>query len=135
MSVWADHDVETKIVEVLRDVRIHDYYDQHVFGRPFMSAYQLAIALDARFPEVRQALDCPIGGSGIGQRDSLAQYLGRELSRRIGQGEGLPIEGGFVSNMNVESIRYRSHDGTEIVSSLTGTPYDLSMFRLNPAGG
>jgi hypothetical protein len=133
MSTWADHDIETKVVEVLREVPHNN--EQHAFGRPFMTAYQLAIELDRRYPEVRQALARPLGGSGVGEHNSLAQYLGQQLSTRIRDGGiDYPVEGRFVSNMNVESIRYRSHDGSQIVSSLTGTPYDLSMFRLNPVG-
>jgi len=129
MSVWDEQDVEQKVVEVLRDVPLTN--EHHAFGRPFMTAYQLAIALDARFPEVRQALGYPLGGSGVGERNSLAQYLAKQLSDRIRDSDGAhPVQRGFVSSANVLNIKYRSHDGSEIVSSLTGTGYDLSMFRL-----
>jgi hypothetical protein len=132
MSVWDEQDVEHKVVAVLRDVPLTN--EHHAFGRPFMTAYQLAIALDARFPEVRQVLGYPLGGSGVEERNSLAQYLATQLSDRIRDSDGAyPVQGGFVSSVNVLDIRYRSHDGSEIVSSLTGTGYDLSMFRLaNP---
>lgn len=130
MSKWADHDIEAKVVEVLQDVPINN--EHHAFGRPYMTAYQLAIELDRRYPEVRQALGYPLGGSGVGERNSLAQYLAKELSDRIRDGgAAYPVEGGFVSNVSVESIKYHSHDGSEIVSSLTGTGYDLSMFRVS----
>lgn len=132
MSIWENHHVEAGIVDVLRDVPLNN--DAHAFGRPFLTAYQLAIELDRRYPDVRAALGYRLGGAGVGDPNSLAQYLAQQLSRRIGDarsaGASYPIEGGFVSNVNVGSITYRSHDGTEIVSSLTGTGYDLSMFRL-----
>jgi hypothetical protein len=47
-----------------------------------MTAYQLAIELHRRHPQVAAALGQPLGGAGIGQHNSLAQYLPRELSRR-----------------------------------------------------
>lgn len=128
-TTWDEHDVLNKIIEVLRAVHLNNAH--HPFGRPYLTAYQLAIAVDERYPEVRVALGYPIGGTGVGQHNSLAQYLSGELSRRIGANDGAyPVEGAFVSNEHVEEIKYRSHDGSEIVSSLTGTGYDLSMFRL-----
>ena len=80
MSVWEDHDVENKVIAVLTDV--HLVNDYHHFGRPYMTAYQLAIHLHARYPEVAQALGVKVGGAGTGERTSLAQYLSRELSRQ-----------------------------------------------------
>jgi hypothetical protein len=55
MSVWADHEVENKVLAILSDV--HLVNDYHHFGRPYMTAYQLAINLDARYPEVKTALN------------------------------------------------------------------------------
>ena len=81
------------------------------------------------YPNDVQNLGYPVGGEGIGQRNSLAQYLARELSRRIHTGSIRNIEGRFLSNQFLEQISFLF--GNEvIVSSLTDTQYPLSMFRL-----
>jgi hypothetical protein len=132
MSIWSDYDVEAKVVEVLGDV--HPVNDYHHFGRPYVSAYQLAIALDARYPEVAAALGVTIGGAGTGERDSLSQYLARELSRRIKSDAVYPVQGAFISNEAVHELSYDTASGERVTSSLTGTGFDLSLFRLRPSG-
>jgi hypothetical protein len=57
MSVWGEHEVESKINDILRET-LHQ--EAHHFGRPYPSAYQLAIAGDRRWPEVRTALGSPV---------------------------------------------------------------------------
>lgn len=64
----------------------------------------------------------------------MAQYLARELSGRIKRaqstGTDYPVEGAFVSNEHLTSLTYTKADGTQLTSSLTGTGFDLSLFRL-----
>ena len=132
MSIWSDYDVEAKVIDVLGHV--HLVNDYHHFGRPYISAYQVAIALDARYPEVAQALGVRIGGVGTGERDSLSQYLARELSRRIKGDPGYPVQGAFMSNEAVHELSYDTPRGERVTSSLTGTGFDLSLFRLGASG-
>ena len=122
--------MEAKVVEVLAGVPAAD--DSHHFGRPFMSAYQLAIELHRLHPQVAGALGQPVGGADIGQRNSLAQYLARQLSGQIAADPEYPVEGAFISNRDVLELRYRATDGTELRSSLSGSGFELSMFRLRP---
>jgi hypothetical protein len=126
MSVWAELDVLERVQEVLDDVPVGE---PHVFGRPFISAYQLAIEVDRRYPEIREALGTDLGGAGIGARSSFSQYLARELSRRIGADHAYPVEGAFLDNMHVDLLRFRDAGGAPVVSSLTDSGYDLSLFR------
>jgi hypothetical protein len=127
VSIWVDEQVEAKVIEVLNDVPLVN--TAHHFGRPYMSAYQLAIEMHRRYPGVAQALNLPLGGAGTGQQNSLTQYLAKELSRRIRDNPNYPIQGAFISNKDVESLVYTSPDGP-LPSSLTGSGFDLSMFRL-----
>ena len=128
MSVWGDFEVESKITDILREI---PHQEEHHFGRPYLSAYQLAIAVDRRWPEVRTALDNPpVGGLGIGTRNSLAQYLARELSRRIKSGDLTAVEGAFLTDEDLVELVYVESDGRRVTSSLTGSGYDLSLFRL-----
>jgi hypothetical protein len=129
VSLWEQHDLTTKVVEVLGDVHLNA--DEHPFGRPFITAYQLAIALQRRHPNTVQAIGKPVGGAGIGQHNSLAQYLANELSKQIRtRGTDHPVEGGFLSNEDARSMTFADANGEEITSSLVGTGFDLSLFRL-----
>ncbi len=130
MSQWQDLDIETKITSILRD--IPDTASEHHLGRPFLTAYQIAIEFAHRYPEDFARLDYPIGGVGIGQRSSLAQYVARELSRRIKNKEITHIEGGFLSNQHLHDINFEVDGQEELIhSSLTNTNFTLSVFRLN----
>lgn len=128
MSVWEDHDVENKVVAILSEV--HPVNDYHHFGRPYVTAYQVGIHLHARYPRVAQALGVQIGGAGTGERTSLAQYLARELSRRIKSDPHHRVQGAFLSNEAVRELVYETVDGQIVTSSLTGTSFDLSLYRL-----
>jgi hypothetical protein len=134
MSVWARLNILDKVRAVLGDVTIVNPSGHH-FGRPFITAYQLAIKLDDAYPEVADELKVEIGGSGTGKHNSLAQYLAGQLSRRIdGEGAAFPVEGAFLSKDHLKSLQYATADREPITSSLNG--YDTSMFRLraNPSG-
>ncbi len=128
MSKWEDLSIEAHIREILGEV---EYYRQHHFGRPFLTAYQIAIKFNQRFPNEAQELGFQVGGEGIGERNSLAQYLAGQLSQRIMSGKLQDIEGAFISNDDLLEISF-NNGGETIVSSLTSTDFDLSMFRLNP---
>jgi len=127
MSKWRELSIEEKITQILKD--IPDAAPEHHLGRPFLTAYQIAIEFARRHPEDAALLDFPIGGAGTGQRNSLAQYLAGQLSRNISAGRLTGIEGGFLSNQHLNDISF-DVDGEIIHSSLTGTSFTLSMFRL-----
>jgi hypothetical protein len=127
MSNWQDYNFEQKIEMILSDIEY--YKPEHHFGRPFITAYQLAIEFAHRFPADVTRLGYQIGGEGIGERVSLAQYLAHQLSDRIKTGDLANIEGGFLSNNHLSEVLF-DNNGQQIKSSLTKTPFDLSMFRL-----
>jgi len=124
-SLWQEYSIEDKIVQILREVED----EGHHFGRPFLTAYQLAIEFDNRHHNIVTNLGYQVGGAGIGERNSLAQYLALELSRHIRDNPDYPIEGAFISNQDVRELSY-DHGQEVITSSLTGSGYGLSMFRL-----
>lgn len=128
MSKWEDLHIEAHIRGILGEV---EYCREQHFNRPFLTAYQLAIKFARMFQPEAIELDFPIGGEGVGQRNSLAQYLAGQLSQRIEKNEITDIEGAFISNNNLNEISF-DNNGDTIVSSLTNTEYDLSMFRLRP---
>lgn len=125
MSYWEEYNIGDSVNQILVDVE----GDSHHFGRPFLTAYQLAIEFDDRHPDIVARLDKQIGGAGIGEHTSLAQYLALELSRQIRDNPDYPVEGAFISNRYVRELSY-NHNSEIITSSLTGTQYSLSMFRL-----
>lgn len=123
MSEWQDHGIEQKVTDILKSIK----YGDHHFGRPFITAYQLAIEFRRQHPGIMAQL--PVGGLGTGGQSSLAQYLALELSRRIKAGTVTAIEGAFLDDIHLEDISFKGGGGT-IHSSLTGSPYPLSMFRM-----
>lgn len=131
MSEWDVLGIEAKIIEILASVP--DAMDDHHLGRPFLTAYQIAIEFRDQYKAEFDKLDLPIGGSGTGQRTSLSQYLARELSRRIHTDKLPEIEGGFLSNQHLSDISFKvvTESGMDVIhSSLTDSGFTLSMFRL-----
>ena len=130
VSLWEQHRMEERVRRVLEDVHLNNPQGHH-FGRPYLSSYQIAIALDAEDPGLKHGLGKPVGGSGTGAHNSLAQYIGGELSRQIKvQGELHYAEGAFLSNERVQAIAYRGADGSQVLSSLVGTDFDMALFRM-----
>lgn len=127
MSIWGDNQLADKVSQILSTIEYQD--PTHHFGRPYISAYQLAILFAENYPEDYRSIGKLIGGEGIGERTSLAQYLARELSMRIKSGEIDNIEGAFFSNEKLKDIFFTFGD-QEIRSSLTTSGYDLSIFRM-----
>jgi hypothetical protein len=128
MTLWETHGLEEKVRHVLAHVDTHNA--EHHLGRPFMTAYQLAIGLARMYPDTFAKLGMPLGGAGTGERNSLAQYVAGVLSRKIQSDLGYFVEGALLSNQDVETIDYRNASNETVTSSLTGTGFGLSMFRL-----
>lgn len=125
MSIWNDYLIEQRIRDIL-DVRPHR--ENHHFGRPFLTAYQIAISFAEQHRRDMDVIGKEIGGRGTGLSHSLAQYFARELSQRLRAGRLAGIEGRFLHGTHLRTLAYRSPDGD--VESSTGTAADLSMFRL-----
>ncbi|MEU4197930.1 hypothetical protein AB0E69_38960 [Kribbella sp. NPDC026611] len=132
MSAWSDHEVEAKVIQVLSAVPVVNA-DGHHYGKAFVTTYQLAIKLDQRYPELKGQLGRKLGGMGTGEHVSLSQYLGKQLSAQIKKhGDAYPIEGAFLSGLALTELSFKTADGEALVSSVTGTGYDLSLFRKRP---
>ena len=128
-SFWTDNDLGRLITERLREAAAGD--DDHHFGVPFMTAYQLAILIKARQPTVFESFDHPIGGTGSDDHIGFAQYLARQLSQRIDSGQIDNIEGRFLSYENVQRLEF--DDAGDTVVASTGNPH-VSMFRYHDPG-
>jgi len=125
MTMWKDILFEKSVREILQGVK---YDPAHHFGRPFLTAYQIAIEFSLRYPEDFKRIDLDVGGKGKGKHSSLAQYIARQLSVKIKSGILPDIEGRFISNTHLQKILF-NHGGETVESSLTDTQHDLSMYR------
>lgn len=133
MSLRHQHGMEARVRAVLNGVHLNVPGGHH-FGRPYISSYQIAIALDAEDPQLKHVLGKEVGGAGIGSHTSLAQYIGNELSKQIkAQSTDHFAEGAFLSNERIQAVIYRGADGQEVESSLVGTGYDMAVFRIRIA--
>ncbi|MEV6283482.1 hypothetical protein [Kribbella sp. NPDC051770] len=129
MSDWADFDVEAKVLEALETVPVVNQ-DGHHYGRAWITTYQLAIKVHELHNDLADSLGLKVGGVGTGEQSSLSQYLARQLSNQIKRhGETYPVEGAFLSGVALSELRFKKHDGQPLTSSVTGSGYDLSMFR------
>ncbi len=124
-SQWDQLQMDTKISRVL-DVQSHD--PGHHFRRPFLTPYQIAIRFNELYPQDVRTIGKPLGGSGTGQQDSLAQYIALELSKRIKDNRIVNIEGRFLYRGNLKTLQYEINGQTIESSSMQA--YDLSMYRL-----
>ncbi|WP_133847848.1 hypothetical protein [Labedaea rhizosphaerae] len=102
----------------------------HEFGRPYLSSYQLAIALNRQFRATVEAIGKPLGGAGTGQQDSLAQYLAMALRREIKKrGPSHPVECAYLSNHHVKDMIFGGPAGP-MRSSLPEGGFDMTIFRV-----
>lgn len=124
MSKWEEHRVGEAVLQVLGAVR--DTSGGHRLGVPFLTAYQIAIEVSMREPEMLSALEKDLGGAGTGVHHSLAQYLGRELSQRH---VDMGIEGAFLSNRHIEVLEFFGGESS-VKSSVVGDAGTISMFRI-----
>lgn len=125
-SKWQQYSIEEKVIVILAEAQTQN--PEHHFGRPYLSAYQLAIEFAHRHPDVVQALDLPMGGLGTGEANSLPQYLAQQLSQRINAKTIPNVDGAFLSDQHLKSMEFRF--GKESIhSSLAGFGIPLSLFR------
>lgn len=131
MSFWQEQEVETKALDILRDVV--PVRAGNGGERPFLTAYQLAIEFAKRHPEALEKAGWRVGGAGSGKGYSLAQYLASNLARYVrDQPEG-PIERVFFSNQQVNDLSFLC--GEDVIhSSVTATSPTIALYRLREAG-
>ena len=127
MSEWEELGILAKIERILGPISRES--QEHHFGSPFMTTYQIAIDYTQQFPEDLQRMEYEIGGKDTGVHFSLAQYLAQQLSTKIKSGEISTIEGRFISNRYVSNFIFDSNE-IHVESSITGKHASLSMFRL-----
>lgn len=129
MTMWSS-EVEETIRQALDEVTYAEPNREHL-GRPFVTAYQLAIKVHRIDDRLAGELGVEIGGEGVGKYNSLAQYLAQQLSRRIREdGAGYFVEGAQLSSVHAKSMTFRHSDGGEIINSNVSAGFDTSMFRL-----
>lgn len=123
MSKWEEYGLVDMIRVELRNVLRQAREGDHKFDPPFITAYQLAIALVEQDQDLCEKLGMPLGGKDSGEGETLARYLANQLSRRIQEGEIEDIEGAFLS---VKSIKHLAF--TQDVVATATEPF--SLFRL-----
>lgn len=114
--------------EVLRSCL--EYEPNHHLGRPFMSAYQIAIRFAAGFPNHPSVRQLQIGGANTGEYQSLAQRIARFLSVTLrDEGAVIGIEGGFISHDRVGNLHFQGIDGAVIQVSTLRSEHGHAIFR------
>lgn len=126
MSNWKEYNLESNIKKIL-DVKHYDDENHH-FGRPFLTPYQIAIKFKQRFPKEFKDLELKLGGKGTNKKSSLSQYIANRLSRQIKSGNITDIEGRFLALENSKPFEFL--DNNKVIISTLGAKQDMSIFRL-----
>jgi hypothetical protein len=129
MTQWDELRFEERLRTILTETR--PYVEGHHFGNPFLTSYQLAIEFQRRYPDDVARMNLTIGGAGTGRHVSLAQYIARELSRRIRTGQLTDIQGAFLADRHLSELSFLR--GEDQVSSSGIGNWDAAMFRHAPA--
>ena len=134
-SIWDANDLKPKVIGLLASVKYCK--PDHHLGRPFLTAYQLAVLFKKRYPEHFESIGLPVGGKGSEVGQSLSGYLARQLSARIDSCElSDQIEGGFLSNCGLKLVQF-DDDGATVTSVHDRRhlrPVDVSPARSGRAG-
>ena len=125
--MWETFSLESRIRKILLDVPLRE--SGHHFGRPFLTAYQIAICFSKLYPGDYAKIGKNIGGKATGQKDSLAKYFANQLSRRIKSGALTDIEGRFLNLRYLRPLKF--DDGSRRFESSLGPSAELSLFRID----
>jgi hypothetical protein len=110
--------MDERVEGILREVRQVD--ESHLFGRPFMTAYQLAIKLQQRHREAADALHRDVGGRGPALIPAWPRPWRGSCHVESGTwGGSYPVEGAFLSNDGITALSYGNPEGGQVESSLT----------------
>lgn len=126
MSQWDNLGIQACVEAILAGVPESGH---HFGGRPFVTAYQIAIEFAHAYPQQFELLRKEVGGKDTGVRHSVSQYLANELSRKIQAGQIVNIEGAFLSNRHINKLSFQNAP-RDVESSISGNQAALSMFRL-----
>jgi hypothetical protein len=119
--------MDGKVRQALGEFHLNNRRGHHL-GRPYLSSYQIAIAIERAHPGLCQRIGKTIGGRGTGEHHSLPQYISNELSRQVrAQGAQHYAEGVFLTNKDVGQLDYVGPDDAAVSSSLGP---DVALFRL-----
>ncbi len=127
MSEWEELGIQSKVEGILESASRES--QEHHFGSPYLTAYQIAIDYAEQYPEDMKRMEYEVGGKDTGVHYSLSQYLAQQLSTKIKSGEITTIVGRFISNRYVSNFIFDSKD-VHVESSVTGKHASISMFRL-----
>ncbi|MDZ4672728.1 MAG: hypothetical protein SH821_17840 [Phototrophicales bacterium] len=99
---------EPVVLDILRS-DVFNLKQAHHFGRPFVTAYQLAVAVEQIIPDICQQLQFVIGEKTANGKINLPQYLANQLSREIKENAHYEVEGTWLCGTSLVSLTY-SHD-------------------------
>ncbi len=107
MSLWDRYGVEADVRRVLAGATGRRGPGHH-FDAPYLSAYQLVIELSQMGAPIAVHYGRRLGGKGLNEHSSLAQYVANQLSKRIKSGQISDIEGAFISSKHLVGMTYRT---------------------------
>ncbi len=122
---WDAYRVEPAVLEILQDVRSHE--QGHALGRPYLTAYQLAVAFDQRYPAIAADLAREIAGTGDDWIATLAGYLAQEMAARIRSGRLPGVQAALLSDRHLLAAAFGR--GGLPSAKVDGAGADFVLFR------
>lgn len=124
-----DERIEIEHLRIILEA-CEEYGDEHHLNRPFMSAYQIAIAFARTHQEHPAVRRLGVGGRGTGNHESLAQRIALRLSQAIRNGNAQGIEGAFLSHDRLSEMTFEGPEGERIEVSTLTSEAAHSIFRV-----
>ena len=124
-----DKELLETIKSILKNKSMSGEYEYKVnMERCYISAYQLAVLLDKNYRPLLDNLEYPskVGGKGLGEHNSLAMRIARDLSAAINKSLQSDIEIAFFCTNELEQFSFR--DEEHILREPSGKCF--SMFKI-----
>ena len=131
-TIWEQYDFTGKVIEVLS--RFQTQQNDRAAEPTFLTAYQLAIELKEGYAAGIDLPDWPVGGEGLGEYNSLAQYLARYLPPKVRNGEIDRIQVAYISHEHMTALGFSTRSGPPVRASTLSSEEAQTIFAyIGPA--
>ena len=116
-TIWEQYNFTGKVIEILS--RFPSPQNDRDDEPTFLTAYQLAIELKEGYIAGIDIPDWPVGGEGLGEHNSLAQYLARYLPPKVRNGEIDGIRVAYISHEHMNALAFSTRSGPVRATTLS----------------
>jgi hypothetical protein len=130
MSMWEEFQVEQNVRQILAAQAVDTRYGA---GRPYLTAYQIAVEYKAGFRANFGNLQMQMGGARKGPY-GLPTYLARELAGRIKDGRIRDMQIAFLGYEHIKDLIF-DDEGRDLKATTAQARWGTTLFRLKSETG